>query len=55
VLITKYYLVIISRMVKYVANVGEKWNCVQGFDCKTFKENLEVDGLVGLILKCLLK
>jgi hypothetical protein len=49
------YLVIISRKVKYVTNVGEKWNCVQGFDSKTFKQNLEEDGLVGLILKCFLK
>lgn len=41
--------------MKYFAKLGENWNCVQGFDSKTFKQDLEVDGLVGLILKCFLK
>ena len=37
--------VIISRRVRYVANIREKWNCIQGFDSKHFKQAFEVDGL----------
>jgi hypothetical protein len=47
--------VIVSRRVRYDANVGEKWHCVQGFDSKNFKQDIEVDGLVSLIVKCFLK
>jgi hypothetical protein len=47
--------VIVSRRVRHVANVGEKYNCVKGFDSKNFKQDLEVDGIVGLIVKCILK
>ena len=47
--------VIISRSVRYVANVGETWNCVRGFDAKNFKQDLEVDGLVRVLVKCFLK
>jgi len=30
-------------------------DCIQGFDSKNFKQDLEVDGLVGLIVKCFLQ